>query len=146
MRQASGLVLPITICCSQTVQQLKQSISHDMHIDVVLLDLVYDREIMLDEDKLWRSQICNGCLIDLLIEESFELAVKSLTGTTHFVPFKPSWTIWRLKWEIHSKAGNPPDQQRLIFNGRQLKDGLLLKDLGVEPGVTLHLVSRLKGD
>lgn len=52
LRQASGIITPMTICCSQTVQQLKLIIGHRMSIEIKLLELVYDGVIMLDEDEL----------------------------------------------------------------------------------------------
>ena len=86
-------------------------------------------------------------MFDLMIHVhgNMQILVKTPTGKTLVLKVKPSYTGYDVKTHIEEEEGIPPEEQHLIFTGKELENGRTLSDYSIHNGSTLHVVRRLRG-
>ena len=73
-----------------------------------------------------------------------QIFIKTLTGKSLTLEVTDTDTIASIKQKIFEKDGIPIDQQRLVFNGKQLEDGQTIADYNINADANIHLVLRLR--
>ncbi|CAH8520881.1 unnamed protein product [Heterobilharzia americana] len=73
------------------------------------------------------------------------IKVKTLTGKEIEIDIEQTDKVDRIKERIEEKEGIPPQQQRLIFSGKQMNDDKLIQEYKIQGGSVIHLVLSLRG-
>ncbi|KII88774.1 hypothetical protein PLICRDRAFT_176316 [Plicaturopsis crispa FD-325 SS-3] len=84
-------------------------------------------------------------MFESLDSKGLIIAVQTLTGKTIAIHAASSDSIANIKAKIQDKEGIPPHDQRLIFCGKQLADGHVCSDYGIETGDVVYLAMSLRG-
>uniref|UniRef100_A0A8C2DNG7 Ubiquitin-like protein NEDD8 n=1 Tax=Cyprinus carpio TaxID=7962 RepID=A0A8C2DNG7_CYPCA len=69
----------------------------------------------------------------------------TLTGKEIEIDIEPTDKVERIKERVEEKEGIPPQQQRLIYSGKQMNDEKTAADYKIQGGSVLHLVLALRG-
>lgn len=131
---------------SDTISRVKKRIEEKECIPSDRQRLIYGGKQFENERTLSDYNVERDSTLHLLLRLDFgtqmRIFVSTVTGKKITLEVEPSDLIKTVKQMIHKGAGCPPDHQRLIFNGKQLEDGLALRHYNIQMGSQVHLVLR----
>ncbi|XP_026066803.1 polyubiquitin 12-like [Carassius auratus] len=151
IRLLSGDVKRLEVSGGATVGELKKLISQIIGEPSYKQKLSADngsRINLEDESRTLSSYgLHSGSVVSLLITNPgpFLVFVRNEKGQTGTYEVDINETVEQLQAKIYRKERVPVDQQRLIFNGRQLESGRKLQEYDISSGSSIHMTLRLRG-
>ena len=130
-----------------TIGTVKERIEQEFNVPATIQQLRKDWN-WLKDDKLLCDALfsdINGLDLEIILANRYQLFVRTLTGMIRTFDCKATDYIDDLKRMIEEREGIPPDQQRLIYAGKQLEDDRMLHDYNIPIHSTLELVLRMQG-
>lgn len=137
-----------------TIQSLKSKILDKYGVNSDEYYLCFSGKVLEDSKTIADYDIESSSNINFMFRinggggsegSSKQIFIKTLQGKTLTLDVSDADSIASVKNKIFEKEGIPVDQQRLVFNGKQLEDNQTIADYNIQADSSIHLVLRLRG-
>ncbi|ETN61807.1 ubiquitin [Anopheles darlingi] len=147
VKTLTGKTITLDVVPTETVLDIKSKIEEREGIDPDQQRIIFAGKQLENGRIISDYNIQHGSTMHLVLrlKGGMQIFVRMLTGKTIAIDTEPEATVESVKKQIDEREEIPPNQQRMIFAGKQLEDGRTLEEYSIIKGSTIHLVLRLKG-
>jgi len=147
IKRNGASTLNLDVMPNQTVRSVKRRIVEYTALPIESLLLFFQSTRLEDGKRLSEYGIEDDSTIRLMLHlgDTMSVTIKTLTGKVVSMQVRPHHTVYVLKSKIFDSEGIAIDQQRIIFEAKQLEDYATMEDYGIGPGARIHLILKLRG-